>query len=157
VIKTTPQVTSDDVANAVLEAVPALMRAIRAEMRRARPDALSVPKFRTLRFIRQHPSTNLASIAEHLGSSPASASELVSRLVADGLATSATNQRTRREVVVGLTPLGAAEFDAAEGRAREWLRGLAEGMDGADQARVVAALRDLVGLVDAPDERREAR
>ena len=149
--------TSEDVADAVLEAVPALMRAMRAEMRRARPDALSVPKFRTLRFIRQHPSTNLASIAEHLGSSPASASELVSRLVADGLATSATNERTRREVVVGLTELGAAVFDAAEGRARDWLRGLANGMASTDQARIVAALRDLVGLVEAPADRPDVR
>jgi DNA-binding MarR family transcriptional regulator len=147
-------------AGAILETIPALMRAIRTEMRRAQPHPMSVPEFRTLRFVAQNPGTNLASIAAHLGSMPASSSQLVSRLVAEGLVTSATNAKARREVSVALTAKGKAEFEAAEERARVWLQQLATTLEPSAQARLLESLRDLLSLVEsssADDDRPHSR
>ena len=70
-------------AEAVLETVPRVMRAIRAQMRAGRVESITVPQFRAMRYIWRHPGTDLSSVAEHLGASMPALSELVSRLVRD--------------------------------------------------------------------------
>src|ERR1035437_6023879 len=69
----------EEAARAVLETVPLVMRAIRARMREGRPEAISVPQFRALVYIRRHPGTGLSAVADQVGTSLPAASELVAR------------------------------------------------------------------------------
>jgi len=84
-------------AEQLLEAVPLLMREIRAEMRRSAPAALSVPSFRALIFAHTHPGGSLTELAQHLGVTLPTASVAVDKLAARGLLlTSRSNGGQRR-------------------------------------------------------------
>jgi len=84
--------TSADAMNAslacarqVLDAVPLLMREIRAEMRQSAPAALSVPSFRALIFAHANAGASVSELAAHLGVTLPTASVAVDKLTARGL------------------------------------------------------------------------
>ncbi|MFN8631883.1 MAG: helix-turn-helix domain-containing protein, partial [Chloroflexota bacterium] len=77
--------TARAAAEIVLDTVPFTMRMIRGHMREGRAEGVSVPQFRALLYVARNPGTDLSSVAEHLGASMPAVSELVSRLVRDGL------------------------------------------------------------------------
>jgi DNA-binding MarR family transcriptional regulator len=127
------------------------MRAIRAEMRRARPSDVSVPQFRALLFIRRHPGTDLSGVAEHLGTSLPAASELVSRLVREALVARVADPSSRRRIRLDLTPSGAAQLETAEARTLAWLRGHLGSTDPERLAAIAAALDELDRLLARDD------
>ena len=148
---------SRDAATAVLETVPLVMRAIRTRMREGRPEAISVPQFRALIFIRRHPGTDLSAVASHVGTSLPAASELVARLVRQELVLRETDPGSRRRIRLTLSDAGLADLEAAELRTTAWLVDLVARLD-ADRARkLVAALTDLRTLVQAAVEEGAAR
>lgn len=145
-----------DAATAVLETVPLVMRAIRTRMREGRPEAISVPQFRALIFIRRHPGTDLSAVAGHVGTSLPAASELIARLVRQELVVRETDPGSRRRIRLTLSDAGRTDLEAAELRTTAWLVDLVARLD-ADRARtLVAALADLRSLVQAELEERTA-
>jgi len=73
---------SQTCASEVLETAPMVMQAIRGEMRAQRPSSsLSLPQFRTLVYLENHPGASLAQVAEHIGLTPPSMSRLIDGLV----------------------------------------------------------------------------
>jgi DNA-binding MarR family transcriptional regulator len=136
-----------EAAAAVLETVPLVMRAIRTRMREGRPEAISIPQFRALIFIRRHPGTDLSAVASQVGTSLAAASELVARLVRQGLVVRETDPGSRRRIRLTLSDVGLADLEVAELRTTAWLVDLVARLD-ADRARaLVGALADLRSLV----------
>jgi DNA-binding MarR family transcriptional regulator len=145
-----PSILPEDAARAaaaILESVPAAMRAIRARMREGRPAGLSVPQFRALLYIRRHPAGPLSGVAEHLGTSMPAASELVSRLVAHGLVVREPDPASRRRVRLDLSPAGRTALQAAEARTEDWLVDLLAHEDPARVAALVEGLGHLRDLV----------
>jgi DNA-binding MarR family transcriptional regulator len=134
-------------AAAVLETVPLVMRAIRARMREGRPEAISVPQFRALLYIRRRPGTDLSAVAGHVGTSLPAASELVARLVRQELVTRETDPGSRRRVRLTLSEMGLADLESAEVRTTEWLVALVGQLDGDRAQALVAALEDLRSVV----------
>lgn len=141
--KTTP----DQVAVAILEAIPPSMRAIREQMRSSRAASLSVAQFRLLLFVRRHPGTSLSPVAEHLGVSLPGASQVVQRLVLAGLLTRQQNAEERRRVELRLTDAGAATLAECDARTRAWLCEHLEGLDGPELDRLAGALKELRELL----------
>lgn len=139
-------------AEAVLESVPPVMRAIRARMREGRAEGISVPQFRAMLFVRRHPGTDLSSVAEHLGASMPSASELVSRLVRDGLMARTADPASRRRVQLVLSDEGDRLLSDARGRTLDWLTGRLATSSPERLARIEAALRELRSALDEPAE-----
>jgi DNA-binding MarR family transcriptional regulator len=137
----------EDAARAVLETVPLVMRAIRARMREGRPEAISVPQFRALVFIRRHPGTDLSAVADQVGTSLPAASELVARLVRQQLVVRETDPASRRRIRLTLSPSGLAGLEAAEQRTTEWLVRVLGGLGEAQLAALAAGLRDLRATV----------
>ncbi len=135
-------------AEAVLESVPPVMRAIRARMREGRVEGLSVPQFRALLFVRRHPGTDLSSVAEHLGASMPSASELVSRLVRDGLMVRSADPASRRRVRLSLSDDGDRLLSEARRRTLDWLTLRLATAPPERLARIEAALRELRSALD---------
>jgi len=144
---------ASEAADAILEAVPAAMRAIRGRMRDGRPAGLSVPQFRALLHVRRNPGSSLSDLAEHLGTSLPATSELVARLVAQGLVARLPDPASRRRLRLTLTAAGADDLADAEARTRAWLEELLAGQPAGELARLVTSLEDLRRLL-APDERR---
>ena len=99
--------TSPDVcAQEILEVVPAVMRTIRAELRRHRMADLTVPQFRTLAFIDHKADASLSDVAEHIGLTLPSMSKIVDGLVVRKLVTRQTHPTDRRRMTLALTTRG---------------------------------------------------
>ena len=111
----------DVCAQEILEVVPAVMRAIRAEMRRHRSADLSVPQFRTLAFIDRNSDASLSDVAEHIGLTLPSMSKMVEGLVVRKLVTRQTHLTDRRRMTLALTARGLTALQASREATRACL------------------------------------
>src|SRR3954453_22111166 len=100
--------TPERCAEALLDALPPVMRVVRRHMRSHRSRGLSLPQFRTLAFLRAVRSANLSAVADFLGAAPPTASRIVSGLVGAGLVVRREHADDRRQVELALTPRGTA-------------------------------------------------
>lgn len=108
----------DTVAQELMDTAPQIIQTIRVEMRRGRGSDISIPQFRTLRFIQVHPDLSLSHLAEHLGLTLPSVSKLVDGLVKQKLVTRKESTADRRKLTLVLTQTGAAIVDSARTDAR---------------------------------------
>jgi len=112
---------AQECAHAVMQTVPAVMRAIRAEMRRNGDPLFSIPQVRALAYLHRNPGSCLFHLAEHLGVTRPTASTLVERLVRRGMVSRAEDPQERRRVVLRLTPLGLRHFRRTRQATRRWM------------------------------------
>ncbi len=145
-----PVVDAPSSAAVILETIPGIMRAIRSHMREGIA-GLSVPQFRVLQYVRRHPGTDLSGISEHLGTTLPATSELVARLVRQGLLTREPDERERRRACIELTAQGQAGLDEAQARTLRWLSSVVGALDSASLLRLVGGLRDLADALAAND------
>lgn len=148
---TRPAGDIDATAVALLETVPTAMRAIRAQMR-ANRGGLSVPQFRAMLYVRRNPGTGLSHIADHLGTSVPATSELVSRLVTQGLVLRVTDPDERRRIKLTLSADGERHLEQAQAATVTWLRDLLAGMDAPARRALADGMAELRGLVAAADQ-----
>ncbi|MQA12439.1 MAG: MarR family transcriptional regulator [Pseudonocardiaceae bacterium] len=97
----------DAVTDAVLTA-SRLLIAVSARSIAAVDETITIPQFRVLVVLEARGPVKLAAIAEQLDVNPSTATRMVDRLVAAGLANREANPATRRELVVELTAKGRA-------------------------------------------------
>ena len=105
--------TPQTCARELLEVTPAIIQAIRVEMRAQRQHDLSVPQFRALAFISNHPGSSLSAVADHIGLTLPTMSVLVEGLVQRGLVQRVPDLRDRRRVLLTLTLEGKALHERA--------------------------------------------
>jgi DNA-binding MarR family transcriptional regulator len=145
----------DPCAREVLEVIPLIMRAIRAEMRRHRALDLSVPRFRTLAYLNYYPGASLSEAAEFIGLTLPSMSKLIDGLVARQLVHRDISSEDRRRVTLALTPAGLATFQAAREATQAYLaRCLAE-LPAGERAVVEQAMQILRPLFTPGQEAEE--
>jgi DNA-binding MarR family transcriptional regulator len=113
--------SAEQCAQAVMETVPKVMRAIREEMRRQGAPLLSIPQLRTLAYLHRQPGSCLFHVAEHLGVTRPTASALVERLVQRGLVTRTEDPRERRRVILRPTPLGTRLYQRVRQSTHRWM------------------------------------
>jgi DNA-binding MarR family transcriptional regulator len=111
----------DACAQEILEVVPAVMRTIRAELRRHRAADLSVPQFRTLAFIDRNVDASLSDVAEHIGLTLPSMSKIVDGLVARKLVTREAHLTDRRRMMLALTARGQTALQTSRKATRACL------------------------------------
>jgi DNA-binding MarR family transcriptional regulator len=136
----------DECAGRVLEVVPQVMRAIRAEMRTRRAADLSVSQFRALAFIARREGASLSDVAGHIGLALPSMSKMIDGLVARNLVRRETRPRDRRSVTLSLTQPGRALHQSARAAAQRFLTERLAALRPADRAAVgqaMAVLRPL--------------
>lgn len=105
----------------LLEVVPLIMRAMRAEVRRRRVPELSMPQFRALAFIGRNEGAALSDAAAFLGLGLPSASKLVDGLVEARFVTRVIAPGDRRRVQLGLSPAGHAKYKVLVRQAQNFL------------------------------------
>lgn len=108
----------DTCAQALMETAPQIMQSIRVEMRRGRGMEISIPQFRTMRFIQRNPDSSLSDLAEHLGLTLPSVSKLVDGLVKQKLISRKASLEDRRKITLLLTETGTSIVDSARANAR---------------------------------------
>jgi DNA-binding MarR family transcriptional regulator len=114
--------TSPDIcAQEILEVVPAVMRTIRAELRRHRTADLSIPQFRTLAFIDRNVDASLSDVAEHIGLTLPSMSKIVEGLVNRKFVTRQTHPTDRRRMILALTARGQTALQTSRAATRACL------------------------------------
>jgi DNA-binding MarR family transcriptional regulator len=102
----------------LMETAPQIVQSIRVEMRRSRGSDLSIPQFRTLRFIQSNVDSSLSSLADHLGLTLPSVSKLVDGLVKQGLVIRQESTSDRRCLALVLTPAGESIVNSARASAQ---------------------------------------
>jgi DNA-binding MarR family transcriptional regulator len=137
-------------AAAVLDDVPALMQAIRREVRRHRASDLSVPQLRALIFLHERPGATLSQTAEHVGVTRPAMSKLIDRHVRRALVARATPPDDRRHVSLTLTAAGRATLAGSYDQAKRRMTEILSAVTARDRAAVVRALRTLRAAL-APD------
>jgi DNA-binding MarR family transcriptional regulator len=136
-------------ASEILETIPAVMQAIRREMRRKADQAqpgypsLTVGEFRTLLYVDRHGGTDLSAIAEYVGLSLPTASRTVETLIGNGLLVRMPAPRDRRRLALTLSVPGRREMERTRGAARRGLGERVGRLDAAAQTELTRALRRL--------------
>lgn|GEM_PF-274083 len=105
IVETNSELETND-ARLIVEAVPLVMRAINAEIRRRKPQDITLPQLRVLAYLQDHAGISLSELAEHLGFLPSSASKVVDQLVTRGLIMRQDDPSDRRRAVLTITPDG---------------------------------------------------
>jgi DNA-binding MarR family transcriptional regulator len=150
-------ISTEACAREVLDVVPIVMRSVRAEMRRNRAADLTVPQFRTLKFVDRQPGASLSEVAEHVGLALPSMSTLVEGLVARKLILRNTAADDRRRITLMLTGHGqslvAETYAASQARLAERLAGLSA----AERAAVVQGLEALRLIFATPEPLEEVK
>jgi DNA-binding MarR family transcriptional regulator len=122
--------STDLIACQLLDVVPVIMRTIRAEMRSYGSAELTVPLFRTLKYLDRHPGASLLDLAGHLGLTSPTAFKIVEGLVSKALVERADSPDDRRKITLKLTPAGQELLgnarDLTEARLVELLSALTE-------------------------------
>jgi DNA-binding MarR family transcriptional regulator len=132
-----------DCAAEILDAVPTVMRFIRAQMRRHRGSDLSVPQFRTLAFLSRYPGASLSALAEHLGLSLPATSRLVEGLVQKSLVVRRIPPGNRRLVALSISARGERTVLVARQATERRLTEVVAPLPNDDRARIHLALRVL--------------
>ena len=135
--------TPEQAARELLDVAPAIVRAIRAEMRSHRLAELSVPQFRTMGYLNRHPGASLSDVAEHIGLTLPTMSKLVDGLVTRRFATRETHSGDRRRVTLALTARGRSTWETARQSAQAHLAKLLAPLPEAERASVVQAMETL--------------
>ncbi len=136
----------EECAREMLDVVPLVMRAIRAEMRSHRAPDLSVPQFRALLYLQRHPGASLSAVSDHLGLTPPSTSKLVDGLVARGLVARQLSPTDRRRIMLMVTPPGAAVLQTASEATQAHLAQALARLDEGSRATVLEAMQALRAL-----------
>ncbi len=135
--------TPDEAAAEVLEVVPLVMRVLRAQMRSHRKADLSVPEFRTLGFLANHPGASLSDVADHIGLTLPSMSKLVDGLVERQLLTRESDLTNRRRMMLTLTAHGRSILQAAREPTRAYVGEVLSQLSPAERETVIEAMRVL--------------
>ena len=142
----------DECAGQILEVVPVVMRAIRAEMRSHRAPDISVSQFRALAFINRRKGASLSDVAEHIGLALPSMSKMVDGLVARNLVKREAHPRDRRRLTLALTQRGRAMQKSARAATQRFLAARLATARASDRAMVAQAMAVLRPLFTSGNE-----
>ncbi len=117
------------VAALLLELLPPFMMKLRQEMSRARYSSLTMPQFRVLSELHWGGPANNKQIAENLGVTVANSSRMIDLLVKKKLVVRAKGLKDKREVLIRLSPKGAAHFEEVQARLRAFAAKMFEGSE----------------------------
>jgi DNA-binding MarR family transcriptional regulator len=137
------QAMPQDCAVELLEVVPMVMRAMRAEVRGQRAPELSLPQFRALAFIGRNEGAMLSDVANFLGLTLSAASKLVDGLVASKFAIRRQDTADRRRVSLTLSTAGRVKHEAILKHAQAFLSHKVEHLGEPQRMEIVAAMHTL--------------
>ncbi len=128
-------------------------RSMRSFVRYARGRGISMSQMATLFQISRRGRLGVSDIGDDLGVSNAAASQLLDRLVQQGLVLRSENPLDRREKQLVLTDQGRQLLVESTRSRQEWLERLAATFTPEEQERVVEALEILLDHINQlPDE-----
>jgi DNA-binding MarR family transcriptional regulator len=147
--------TADTAAAAGLEALGDAFRGLLAAERRLRgrdsgrgPGVLSMAHFRALGVLAEQGPLPAGHIATAANITPASVTQMLDHLEAEGLVRRERSAEDRRVVVVSLTEEGEARYEAKRSFFRERWEALFADLSPAEQAAGIDVLQRLAAMLD---------
>jgi DNA-binding MarR family transcriptional regulator len=135
--------TADSCAALLLDTAPRVLRAVRMAIAAIEAPALTIPQFRALHFIQDHPGASLSATADFLGLTLPSTSKLVDQLVRRGMLARVDAPDDRRRMTLRITAKGDALLKNAQALVRQHLAGMLNRLGSAE----LAALHGTLGLL----------
>lgn len=126
-------------------------RSMRDSLQFWRESGLSMPQISTLMRLHYRGGCPVSTIASEMLMSNAAASQLVERLVQQGLVTRSDSTQDRRVKLLALTPHGQELVDRSLDARRQWLQTLAQSLAPAQQQAIVDALSLLLNAAQNVD------
>jgi len=130
-------------AQAILDTIPQVMRAIRTEMRSHRDATLTIPQFRALLYIRRQPGSSLTQVADHLGLTHATTSRLIEGMVKQQYILRNAVAGNRRQINLTLTPSGKTLLESAMQKTRQNISAAIADFSESDCSSLLACLQML--------------
>lgn len=134
---------SDPVASQVLEVVPLVMRAIRAQMREHRSAGLTVTQLRVLAFIDRHNDASLSDVGAHIGLALPSMSKMIDVLVTRRLVVREFDRTDRRRMTLRLTARGCSILASARSATRTVMTQTLAALNARERETVASAMEIL--------------
>ncbi|MFQ5576006.1 MAG: MarR family winged helix-turn-helix transcriptional regulator [Anaerolineae bacterium] len=106
---------------------------------------LSSTQISTLMRLYHHSACGVSDVGDHLGITSAAASQMVQRLVEQGLVERTEDPHDRRVKQLTLTTEGRALVDGAIEARRRWLADLTASLNPDEQQTIITALTTLTG------------
>jgi len=131
----------DSCAGVVLETSMLVMRAVRRELGRHRPQGLSVTQLRGLASVDTHPDSSLSQMASFVGLTMPAASRLAAGLVRRGLLRQRVARRDRRRAEFRLTAAGRHALRGARRLTVDYMTGVMSRLTPAERSEVAHAMR----------------
>lgn len=144
--------TARECATEVLEAVPLVMRVLRAHARSESSPELSMPQFRALAFVGRNEGAMLVDVAAFLGLTAPAASKLVDGLVAAGLVAREAGVSDRRCVALKLKAGGRRIYRRAVESAEQYLAEHLADLNPEARGEVLRAMKAMRSIFDDPPE-----
>jgi DNA-binding MarR family transcriptional regulator len=127
-------------AHEILDGVPFVWRAIRAEFRKHGAQEISVPQYRTLAFVYRNEGASLSEVGDYIGLTLPTMSQLVDGLVTHGLINRRTDPEDRRRMTLTLTEPGRARLESARTATMAYLEGRLRQLSPSDRATITLAM-----------------
>jgi DNA-binding MarR family transcriptional regulator len=113
--------------------------------------SVTVTQFRTLVVLESQGEVNLSGLAERLGVNASTALRMIDRLLVAGLVTRRDNPGSRREVLLGLSPVGRRLVRRVTSRRRAELARVVAAMPASRRSELLAALRAFAEAAGEPE------
>ncbi len=143
--------SADQCADLLMDTMPLVMRAIRAEMRRQRPLDLSVMQFRALGFVRRNPGVSLSQVASYIGLTLPTVSKMVDGLVERQLIIREAAIEDRRRITLRLSAAGQDAVATAHRATQRQIAAQLAPMSGEQRIVVAQAMRTLRPLFNTDE------
>ena len=144
----------DTCAHELMDTAPKIVQSIRVEMRRGRGADLSIPQFRTLRFVQRNPDSSLSDLADHLGLTLPSVSKLVDGLVKQELISRRESTTDRRRLTLVLKQNGESIVNSARASAQANLAKILSCLSG-DELNTIHQAMELLHPLFVPQSRQQ--
>jgi DNA-binding MarR family transcriptional regulator len=121
-----------------------MRRSMRNFLHYARETGLSMSQISVLFHLRRMQSCGVTDLGDHLGVSSAAASQMLERLVQQGLILRSEDPQDRRVKQIVLTEKGRQVIEAGVAARQDWLVDLAESLSATEKQQIGVALNLLV-------------
>ncbi len=121
-------------------------------MRYAKEKNYSIPQLKTLIHLAHHPECNVSGLGEEFGVTNAAISQVMEKLVQQGLVLRTEDPQDRRQKILVLTEEGKKIAIESQMERQKWLSNLIQNLTDQEKEQINAALRLLISKAASIDE-----
>ncbi len=142
----TSNVERDECVSLLMDAIPHTLCVLRVEVRKHCPTHLTVPQFRALTFLSFHAGASLSDLADFIGITLPSASNLIDGLVEHQLVTRVMAVDDRRRAILAITEHGTDVLAVVREATAEVLTQRMEALNDDERQTLSSAMRILLSM-----------